>query len=113
LVNVDAVRLEQVVVNLVDNAIKYSPTGGQIEIRLKESGPDLVHLTVADQGIGVPECDRARIFDRFYQATSGRESRGMGLGLFISRQIVLLHGGELRAEFPPEGGTRMIVELPT
>jgi signal transduction histidine kinase len=60
----------------------------------------------------VPQEHRARIFDRFYQAHAGHRLGGMGLGLYISRQIVDLHGGRLEARFPPEGGTEVIVSLP-
>jgi signal transduction histidine kinase len=67
---------------------------------------------VQDQGIGVPEEHRAHLFERFYQAHGATHQSGLGLGLYISREIVLRHGGAIRAEFPTEGGTRMVVTLP-
>jgi signal transduction histidine kinase len=70
---------------------------------------------VRDRGVGVPLEHRAHIFDRFYQAHSGgplTSMAGMGLGLYISRQIVELHGGDIKAEFPDGGGTQVIVSLP-
>ncbi|HET6315272.1 MAG TPA: ATP-binding protein, partial [Chloroflexota bacterium] len=114
LVEVDPLRLEQVMTNLLDNAIKYSPDGGQIDVVL-ESSPHQVELSVRDRGVGVPQEHRAHIFDRFYQAHAGgplTSMAGMGLGLYISRQIVELHGGDIKAEFPENGGTRVIVVLP-
>lgn len=108
----DPLRLEQVVTNLVDNAIKYSPEGGPIEIDLVQPSPGLARLSVRDHGMGIPPERRGHIFDRFYQAHTANHASGMGLGLYISRQIVELHGGEIRAEFPPDGGTRFVVTVP-
>lgn len=112
----DPIRLEQVVTNLLDNAIKYSPDGGQIDVGLEaDADRREAVLVVRDHGVGVPLEHRAHIFDRFYQAHAGgplTSMAGMGLGLYISRQIVELHGGEIKAEFPEDGGTRFIVALP-
>lgn len=109
---VDPLRLEQVLTNVLDNAIKYSPEGGPITVDVSEAD-DWVQITVTDRGIGVPPEHRARVFDRFYQVDP-RPDRlgGMGLGLYISRQIVELHGGRLEMEFPEEGGTRVRIHLP-
>jgi two-component system, chemotaxis family, CheB/CheR fusion protein len=109
---VDPLRLEQVVANLVENAVKYSPEGGAVAITLTRPEPGEVSLTVRDWGLGVAPEHRAYIFDRFHQAHDGQFG-GMGLGLYISRQIVELHGGRLEAEFPPDGGTCFVVRLPT
>ena len=114
---VDALRFEQVVVNLLDNAVKYSPAGTQIDVELAAPDRGTVRLAVRDRGIGIPPHQRHRIFDRFYQA-HGQDllagpSAGMGLGLYISRQIVELHGGHIAAEFPTDGGTRVVVALPS
>jgi excisionase family DNA binding protein len=108
---VDGLRLEQVLTNLLDNAVKYSPDGGPIEVVLV--GRDTaVELSVRDHGLGVPPEKRAQLFERFYQAHATEARSGLGLGLYISRQIVELHGGEIRAEFPSDGGTRFRVRLP-
>lgn len=109
----DAVRIEQVVVNLLDNAVKYSPDGGPIEVVVTQPKAGWVRLAVRDHGIGIPAGNRDRLFDRFYQAHPGGHLGGMGLGLYISRQIVQLHQGRLTAEFPRGGGTRFVVDLPT
>ncbi len=110
---VDSLRLEQVVTNLVDNAIKYSPDGGPIEVEVSRPDAETVLLAVKDHGIGIPPEHRQRIFDRFYQAHTNGHFMGMGLGLYISHQIVNLHGGRIEVEFPPDGGTRFVVSLPT
>jgi signal transduction histidine kinase len=110
---VDPLRLEQVVTNLLDNAIKFSPNGGDIEVELAQPAPGTARLTVADHGVGIPPERRQHIFERFYQAHEGDHASGMGLGLYISRQIVDLHGGSIQPEFPPDGGTRFSVDLPT
>lgn len=109
---IDPLRFEQVLVNLLDNAIKFSPDGGPIMLDI--SAPDTAHvrIAVADRGVGIPPERRAQLFDRFYQAHGDGYLGGMGLGLHISRQIVDLHGGELDVEFPDEGGTRFIITLP-
>lgn len=110
---VDPLRLEQVLTNLLNNAVKYSPEGGQIEVVLVREGSDAVELGVRDHGLGIPVDKRERLFERFYQAHGNGHGGGMGLGLHISRQIVELHGGSIHAEFPPDGGTRFVVHLPT
>ena len=121
---VDPLRLEQVVANLVDNAIKYSPDGSRVVVELSRGaepsrGTQLARgtartarLSVTDRGVGIPPERRERIFDRFYRAHADAHVAGMGLGLYISRQIVELHGGSIRVEHPPGGGTRVVVELP-
>jgi signal transduction histidine kinase len=108
----DPLRFEQVLTNVVDNAVKYSPKGGPVTIEVGERA-DKVRITVTDEGLGVPVEHRARIFDRYFQAHAARRLGGMGLGLYISRQIVDLHGGKIEAVFPESGGTRMVITLPT
>jgi signal transduction histidine kinase len=108
--DIDALRIEQVLSNLIDNAIKYSPDGGQIDVSLSQCDGS-IELAVRDRGLGIPEEKRAQIFERFYQAHDNGQ-RGMGLGLYVSRHIVELHRGQMWAEFPPDGGTRMVVRLP-
>jgi len=110
---VDPLRIEQVVVNLIDNAVKFSPDGGQIDVDVSATEAGLVRLAVRDHGIGVPADKRERIFDRFHQAHASEHRSGLGLGLHISREIVELHGGYIAAEFPCAGGTRFVVLLPS
>jgi signal transduction histidine kinase len=107
----DPLRIEQVLVNLVNNAIKYSPDGGPIDIAATQHG-EVAQVAVRDHGLGIPPEDRSHIFDRFYQAHARSHRSGMGLGLYISRQIIDLHGGSITADFPADGGTRFVVTLP-
>ncbi len=110
---VDAIRIEQVLRNLLDNAIKYSP-GGKVAVDISQEDGPWVRLSVRDQGPGIPEGARDRIFERFFQARKeDRDGGGLGLGLHLSRHIVELHSGSIAADFPPDGGTCIIVRLPT
>ncbi len=109
---VDPARIEQVVANLLDNAVKFSPQGAPVEVELATPQPGTLQLCVRDYGPGIPPDRRPQLFSRFYQAQTGRPFAGLGLGLYYSRRIAELHGGEIRAEFPPEGGSRFVVTLP-
>ncbi len=111
-VEVDPLRLEQVLTNLLDNAVKYSAEGSSIEIDVSQAGEGTLEIAVRDHGVGIPTEKRARIFERFYQAHGSGFQSGLGLGLYVSGEIVELHGGEIRAEFPPDGGSRFVVRLP-
>jgi two-component system phosphate regulon sensor histidine kinase PhoR len=95
----DPGRVEQVLINLLDNAIKYTPEQGTISVSATESD-DLVHVSVADTGIGIPPSDLPRIFERFYRVDTARsrEQGGTGLGLAIVKHIILLHGGNIAVE---------------
>ena len=111
----DPDRLERVLSNLVDNAVKYSPDGGTVVMKLHDD-PDTegwVRLSVRDEGIGIPAADLPHIFQRFYRGTNvaGRIS-GMGIGLAGSRQIVEQHGGSLTVESAEGAGTTVMVRLP-
>jgi signal transduction histidine kinase len=112
----DAIRIEQVLTNLVDNAIKYSPDGGEIDvdIRLAKTDPDCVSLTVRDHGIGIPEDRREHLFERFFRAHTLGNVSGMGLGLFITHHLVEMHGGSIAVDSPDDGGggARFVVQLP-
>ncbi|WP_158501506.1 PAS domain S-box protein [Vitiosangium sp. GDMCC 1.1324] len=106
----DRLRLEQVLVNLVDNALKYSP-GRPVSLRIETRGDKAV-LHVRDEGIGIPHEHQSRIFERFERAVSERHYGGLGLGLFITRQIIRAHGGDIRVESTPGVETTFTVELP-
>lgn len=106
----DRMRIEQVLVNLLTNAIKYAP-GRPIDVSLRVQG-ELATLRVDDHGKGIAPEDLERIFGRFERATELRTHGGLGLGLYIARQIVLAHGGRIFAESTPGAGASFIVELP-
>jgi CheY-like chemotaxis protein len=110
----DATRLQQVVWNLLSNAVRFTPAGGRVTVGLRRVGPE-AELTVADTGRGMAPGLLPRVFDRFRQGESGtmRSHGGLGLGLSIARQIVELHGGTIRAQSPGEGrGATFTVCLP-
>ena len=111
-VEVDRDRITQVLLNLLSNALKYSPPQAAVEVTLARSGSGL-RITVADRGPGIPAAFRARIFQRFAQADAGADRKtSSGLGLAISRQIVVEHGGELWFEDREGGGTCFHIDLP-
>lgn len=107
----DPLHIEQVIANLMDNAVRYSPDGGPIDIAVAV-GDGAVEIAVRDHGIGIPPEKRAHLFGRFYRAHQGGERSGLGLGLYISNQIVAMHGGRIAVDFPPDGGARFVVTLP-
>ena len=98
-VTADAGRLREVLINLLENAVQYTPPGGHIEVRAERSD-DMVVVTVADNGIGIPQAEQERIFERFYRVDTARsrEAGGTGLGLSIARHIVEAHGGKIWVE---------------
>jgi PAS domain S-box-containing protein len=106
----DRARLEQVLTNLLSNAFKYG-VGQPIDV-LVAGGEGWARLTVRDRGIGVPEGERGRIFERFERAVSARHYGGLGLGLYIVRRIVDAHGGRALVTSPEGGGAAFTVELP-
>ena len=108
----DAQRLEQVVSNLVSNAIKYSPEGGPVELTL-ETHPRGATITVSDQGLGIPRHDLERIFESFQRGRAGRlTASGAGLGLAVCRRIVEAHSGHIEVDSEPGAGSIFRVHLP-
>jgi signal transduction histidine kinase len=152
LAQVDAGKLAQVIANLLDNAVRYSPDGGLVEVALSaeppagaapgapqsasaagsavasspaggaaagadgrsrgDHGDRVVRLTVRDHGLGIPPEHRAHLFERFSQAHRRSYRSGIGLGLYICRGIVDLHGGQIEAQFPDDGGSQFVITLP-
>ena len=109
----DSPRLKQVLVNLVENAIKYSPNGGRIQVRIADA-PDRVRIEVRDEGLGIPPSEQSRIFEKFYRldAEMTRGVGGSGLGLYISREIVEQMGGVLSVNSRRGSGSTFTVTLP-
>lgn len=111
-IKVDAFRLEQVFINLIDNAIKYTDYG-KIEVKVK-SFKEFIEIRVSDTGIGIDKKDLGRVFERFYLVDKSRSSKagGSGLGLSIVKHIVLLHNGTIEVESVKGNGTTFIIKLP-
>lgn len=112
----EAGQLRQVLINLIDNAIKFTPAGGRVVITLQPAAdPQQVELIVSDTGIGLAEHELTRVFERFYQVDKSRkrlEGRGTGLGLSICRALVVRHGGQIRVSSAPGRGSSFTVTLP-
>jgi two-component system sensor histidine kinase KdpD len=111
LVPMDEVLIVQVLVNLIDNGLKYSPDDAAVEIGARLHGDEL-EITVADRGNGIPEQDLERVFEKFFRATSPGAPRGAGLGLSICRGFVNAHGGRIWAKCRPQRGTEVAFVLP-
>jgi two-component system phosphate regulon sensor histidine kinase PhoR len=107
----DKERVEQVLVNLLHNAIKFSHSGGRISCVAKIEGDDIL-VSVVDTGIGIPVDDLPRIFERFYKADKARAGGGTGLGLAIAKHIVEAHGGKIWAESSEGKGSKFTFTLP-
>jgi signal transduction histidine kinase len=109
----DELRLEQVIQNLVQNAIKYSPNGGLVEVRAARRGA-MACISVTDQGMGIPQAALSRLFTRFYRAPNvdPQHISGMGVGLYVVKEIVSLHGGEADVESQEGVGSTFTICLP-
>ena len=109
----DELRLEQVLQNLIQNAIKYSPAGGNVVIQLARTGDQLL-IVISDQGIGIPQTSMPNLFSRFFRASNVHEHRisGIGVGLYVVNEIVTLHGGQISVESTEGVGTTFTVSLP-
>jgi signal transduction histidine kinase len=109
----DRARIEQVFMNILTNAVKYTPPGGRVDITGGGSG-DSVRIRISDTGIGIPPEDMPHVFDRFYRVDKARsrESGGTGLGLSIAREIIGRHGGRIDIDSSPGEGTSVTITLP-
>jgi signal transduction histidine kinase len=110
-VSADRNRMRQVVANLLDNAIKYTPPGGRVELRTARDGAEAV-LTVADTGAGIPPAELPRIWERLYRGDASRSERGLGLGLSLVKAVVEAHGGRVEAASTPGEGSTFTVGFP-
>ncbi len=110
LLDIDPGRIHQAIANLLDNAVKYTPSGGDIHISVNETDIE-VELRITDSGIGISEKDQSRIFDRLFRADASRSQRGQGLGLTLVQAVVKAHHGEIHVESQLDKGTCVIVLL--
>ena len=107
----DKNQLKRLILNILDNAIKYTPPGGKISIDLRQQ-KDSADIDITDTGIGIPEGELPHIFDRFYRVDKSRSSVGFGLGLSIAQSIAMAHGGKIYAKANVPQGTIFTISLP-
>jgi signal transduction histidine kinase len=110
-VTADRTRLEQVAANLIDNAVKYTPAGGQVFVEAGRDGNAAI-LRVRDTGPGIPMDEQPRIFDRLFRGDTSRAERGLGLGLSLVKAVVEAHGGTVEVDSQPDSGSTFTVRLP-
>ncbi len=108
----DQAALSRAVLNVLDNAAKWSPADAEVLVSMRQLGPGLMELTVDDAGPGIPEEDRELVFERFYRSTASRSMPGSGLGLAIVRQVVMKHGGTIAVDASSRGGALVRIVLP-
>jgi two-component system sensor histidine kinase KdpD len=111
LVKADFALIEHVVINLIENAVKYSPEEGMISISARTVN-DTVYVTVTDGGPTIPRYERERVFDKFYRLHSTKHTSGTGLGLSICKGIIEAHGGKIWVDSPHEPGNQFVFSLP-
>ncbi len=111
LITADKSRLEQVLINLIHNAIKFTPPGGSILVKAEQEGKNIV-FSVQDTGVGIPEQDIERIFERFYKTDRSRSQKGTGLGLSIARHLVEAHEGNIWVESRSHRGSTFYFSIP-
>jgi heavy metal sensor kinase len=104
--------IQRMIANLLDNAIKYTPAGGSIEMTVNTVNDDAVAITVKDTGIGISEKDRPRIFERFYRCDPSRSEAGIGLGLSFARAVARAHGGDIKVASTADQGSTFTVTFP-
>lgn len=108
---IDPVQMDQAITNVIENAVRYSPPGGEIRVaasRLREG----IQVSITDAGPGISEEERERVFEPFFRGVAASGRPGSGLGLAIARAVVLAHGGRIRIERSPSGGAMVLIELP-
>ena len=109
--HMDARLIVQVVINLINNAVKYTPAGGRVCLRAT-CFELFCRIDVADTGSGIPEAEQSRVFARFYRGALAQETEGVGLGLYLAREIVLAQGGYLQVRSKPGQGACFSLYLP-
>jgi signal transduction histidine kinase len=108
----DPDRIEQILVNLIDNAVKYSPEGGDVTVSAV-SGEGRVRVEVADEGLGIPQAEHDSVFEKFYRGREAGVPSGTGLGLYICRELIRRMGGTIGVRSRPGSGSTFYFELPS
>ena len=114
---VDVNRIRQVLANLLDNAVKYSSEGGHIDVTARrdladDGSPEMIRIEVRDDGVGIPDDEKDRIWDRLYRSDRSRSEPGLGLGLSLVKAIIESHGGRISVKSEPGQGSLFDVRLP-
>src|SRR5208283_2727557 len=104
-------RMQQAIANLVDNAIKYTPDGGRVDVNVQKKDERVV-IAIKDDGMGIQPEEIPKIWDRLYRGDTSRSQRGLGLGLSFVRAIVLAHKGQIEVSSEPGHGSTFVVSLP-
>jgi len=108
---IDRPRIQQVLANLLDNAIKYTPSGGKVQVEAYREPPYAV-VAVKDSGVGIPPAEIPRIWDRLYRGDKSRTASGLGLGLSLVKAVIEAHGGRVEVASQPGAGSRFTLYLP-
>ena len=111
-VSLDYLMIDRVLTNLLENAVKYTPPGTPLDVRVERDG-DRVRVAVADHGSGIPAHARQAVFDKFRRLERGGRAQGSGLGLTVSKGLVEGHGGRIWVEETPDGGATFVFDLPS
>ncbi|MEK7464359.1 MAG: ATP-binding protein [Patescibacteria group bacterium] len=113
-IKADPEKLETALLNILDNAIRYNSRGGSVTVSLEESSASSVKITISDTGVGIPESDMPKLFDKFFRGQNvvQLEPNGSGLGLYITQNIIKKHGGEISIESNPGRGTVFFIDIP-
>jgi signal transduction histidine kinase len=110
LAQVDCARMEMALSNLIENAVKFTPSGGAVEVSVRRT-EQAIELSVSDTGVGIPEADVPHVFDRFYRGQNANAMQGDGLGLAIVQSIAQAHGGAFRVVSEVGQGSTFMIEL--
>ncbi len=111
MLSIDKPKIMRCFINIIDNAIKYTPENGRIAVRVAQENQSVV-IVISDTGIGIPETDLPHIFNRFYQVDKSRSSQGFGLGLSIARSVIEAHGGSITVQSTENRGTSFLISFP-
>ena len=112
MINGDIRMIQRMISNLLDNAVKYTPAGGNINIAAQSDGRHSVQITIKDTGIGISNVDMPHIFERFFRCDPSRSRTGTGLGLSLARAIARAHGGDITVTSVPHKGSTFTIVLP-
>jgi len=109
----DSRMIQRMLANLLDNAIKYTPSGGRVDVSVSNQDPEQILISVADTGVGIVSNDLPLVFERFYRGDQSRSESGIGLGLSLARAIARAHSGDITVTSLPNQGSTFTITLPS